>query len=163
MALNYALQVTVLQFFIIIAIAVSGMATFVNTYDAIAGINKMTPTIEKSPELQKAEKTRFYVFLCISLILFFIGAIMAYIMNKNQNQRKIISYGLMTAGLLGFVFTLTDRFRGYSIGAKLAVSWIALIVFIVIALFITKSLPIDTTGSAFMSGMLDTAFSAMNT
>lgn len=146
MSNNYAVQLSATQFIVVIGIAVSGIAAFINTYDAIAGIRKLTPTIEETPELRKALKTRFLVFLSISAILIVIGVILAFV-THGSGRGKVISYGLMTAGVLGFIFTLNDRFKGYSIAAKLAVSWISLIVFIALGFYLSKGVPTISLGS----------------
>ena len=135
---NYALELSTTQFLVIIGIAVSGVAAFVNTYNAIAGINYLEPAVKESQNLQNVMRTRFIVFLVISILLIVVGGGLAFSFRNSENKRKVISYGLITAGILGLIYTLTEQFKGSSMAAKLAVSWIALIIFLAIGFFLSR-------------------------
>ena len=133
-----AIQLTLMQLFIALALAISAIAAFVNTYDAAVDLRSYEPVVEETDELKKVMNTRFWVFTIISLVLFVVGFGIYWFRRNKPNRSNVVSYGFMSAGILGIIFTFTNSFRRYSYAAKLAVSWIALIVFFVLAIFLSK-------------------------
>lgn len=83
------------------AIAVSGVATFVTTYNAASGINELElPCVEDS-ELKEKLKVRSYVYLALGGTAIVIGIIIGFITKKNDCKPGLsLSIGFGLAGLL---------------------------------------------------------------
>ena len=73
--MNYSLKLTKTQYLIILGTAVSGLASFVNTYDAIAKTAEKQQVCEESEDYKKVLQTQKYCFdkLAILFKSFFIN------------------------------------------------------------------------------------------
>lgn len=126
------------QYLVILGIAISGLAAFINTYDAISGINKKTQICAQSSLLQKELNTQFIVLIVLSCFAIVLGIILAWIFRSGTNQRKIVTLGIMTVGIFGIIYALAIKFYQFSISAKLGISWVAFLGFLILGYFISS-------------------------
>ena len=126
------------HYLIIIGIAVSGLAAFVNTYDAISGINANMQACSQTDVLQKELNTQFIVLLALSCFAVLLGLILAWFFRKQDNQRRLITLGIITIGIFGILYALTIRFQYTSNTIKLFASWITFLGFLVLGWFLSQ-------------------------
>lgn len=123
---------------IIIGIALSLIALFVNIWNAAApGLNQPQDASTNTA----AVSTRFYVFLAIFL-LFIVGAIISGAFSwkhKGAGDKHALimtTFTLLAIGVIGLIYTLNSYVRFHTpIAARIVVALIALILFIVLAVF----------------------------
>ena len=127
------------QYVVILGIAISGLAAFVNTYDAWSGINAKLAACTQDPVLKKELNTQFIVILVLSCLAVLLGIILAWIFRSKLNQRKIITLGITTAGVLGILYALSIKFQNTTNAAKLGVSWVSFLAFLILGYFISSN------------------------
>ncbi|XWV26023.1 hypothetical protein QJ857_gp1057 [Tupanvirus soda lake] len=125
------------QYLIIIGIAVSGLAAFINTYDAISGINSKLRACSQSDELEKELNTQFIILMVLSSLAIVIGSILAWLLRRNSNRRLLLTWGIITTGIFGILYGLAIRFQNVSNNIKLFASWITFLGFLVLGWFLS--------------------------
>lgn len=139
-ALKKYFRLDVWHYLIIIGIAVSGLAAFINTYNAISDIDKNMKACAQTYTLQKEFNTQFIVLLVLSFFSVLLGLILTWFFRNQENQRRLITLGIMTVGIFGILYALTIKFQTASNTIKLFASWITFLGFLVLGFFLsTKS------------------------
>lgn len=127
------------NYIIVLLIASTGLAAIVNTYNAISGINKKKEECEQLL-LKNYTLTKFIIMLIFSILAIGLGLFLAFFFRKNQNQRRMISLGIITAGIFGVIYSLSLQFQDISKNAVLYTSWLLFILSIIMGWFLsTKS------------------------
>lgn len=126
------------QYLIIIGIAISGIAAFVNTYDAWRGISKKMQDCTQSSSLRKELNAQFIVILVLSILTLFLGIILLWIFRNKENQRRLITLGTITIGILGIVYSISIKLQNLTNTIKLAISWASFAIFLVIGFFYSR-------------------------
>lgn len=127
------------NYVIILLIASTGLAAVVNTYNAISGINKKKEECEKTV-LKNYTLTKFIIMLIFSILMIGLGLFLAFFFRKNTNQRRMVSLGIITAGIFGVIYSLSLQFQDISKNAVLYTSWLLFILSIILGWFLsTKS------------------------
>jgi len=116
---------------IIVGIAVSGMASLINIYDAISGFDKKGQDCKESDDYKKASKIRFAILLTISILTIGLGM---YLMTK-KDHNKIIPLGVLTAGVFGFLYALSTGIKGAQTFMKTRMSLGAFAFFLVVGFY----------------------------
>lgn len=97
------------QLLIIFGTAISGMATLVNSYDYISGINSKFKGCEQSQETNDLLKTRFIVLLVLSSIAIVLGILLGFLFRSNP--KRLLTFGLGSAGLFGIMYALYSWYQ----------------------------------------------------
>ena len=118
------------QFFIILGVAVSGIAAFINTYDAIAKIDSKLANCAESAALANTLKIRFIIMLVLSCLAIIIGIVLSWVLRNNP--KLILTFGLITTGLLGIIYAVVTKYNKAEMGVKLGISWISLLAFVIL-------------------------------
>jgi heme O synthase-like polyprenyltransferase len=126
------------QYFIIIGIAISGIAAFVNTYDAWRSISKKMQECTNSNPLKKELKIQFIVMLTLSILTLLLGLILLWIFRNKENQRRLITLGTITIGILGIVYSISIKLQDVTNIVKLGVSWVSFAAFLVLGFFFSR-------------------------
>lgn len=126
------------QLLVILGIAISGLAAFVNTYNSISGINKLTDTCYNSADLKKKFNTQFIVTLVLGILALILGLLLSWMFRKSSGLR-LATLGLAIAGLFGIIYAISVKFSGANNALKLGVSWTAFGVFVALGFFIANS------------------------
>ncbi len=127
------------QLIVVAGIAISGIAAIANTYDAITGVDKDIEGCENVSNLRKKLEAKFIIIIVLSCLAVVGGIILAWLLRSGTNQRKLLTMGLTTGGILGILYALTIRFRGTSNMVKLGISWVSLLAFVLLGFFINTS------------------------
>lgn len=131
------------QFMVVLGIAISGLASFVNTYDAWSGINSQTQSCTQSSTLQKDLNIQFIVLIVLSCVAIILGILLAWVFRSQQNQRRLVTLGITTAGIFGILYALSIKFQNASNKIKLWTSWVCFAGFLIIGFLIsTGGIPI---------------------
>lgn len=126
------------QYLLILAIAISGLAAFINTYDAWSNINSKLIECTESDSLRKELNTQFIIIIVLSCIAIVIGVLLAWFFRRAANQRRILTLGIITAGIFGILYALSIKFRSVTNKFKLGVSWLSFIFFIILGFFLSS-------------------------
>ena len=125
------------HYLVIIGIAVSGLAAFVSTYDAISGINNAVKICTESNVLKKEIDIKFIVLLVLSCFAVILGLVLAWFFRGQDNQRKLLTLAIMTTGIFGILYALTIKFHNASNTFKLFASWLTFLGFLVLGWFLS--------------------------
>jgi hypothetical protein len=126
------------QYIVILGIAISGLAAFITTYNAVTKINKDLLTCENSVALKHALNTKFLIVLILSCIAVFIGILLAWLFRANANQRKLLTIGITTMGIFGILYAIGIKFRGTTNNLQLGISWITFLAFLILGFFFSS-------------------------
>jgi hypothetical protein len=130
------------QYVVILGIAISGLATFINTYNAFSRINEnLEGCIHACPqslEIYQSLQTQFIIILILSIVAILFGILLFWLLRKAENQRRIITLGIITAGIFGIFYAISIRFNSLATGFKVAISWAAFIAFLILGFLIGK-------------------------
>lgn len=126
------------QYIVILGIAVSGLAAFINTYEAIAGTNDTLKACTESETYKKQINTEFIVLLILSILAILIGAVLAWALRNQGNQRNLITLGIMTVGFFGIIYAISLKFQNVTSKIKLGISWISFLAFIILGFFMSS-------------------------
>lgn len=132
-------NITSWQGIVIIGIAISGIASFVNTYNAWSGINIELEKCSQTSELKKKLYIQFIVIMVLSSLAIVLGIVLAWLFRTSENPRKILTFGIITLGILGIVYALATKFQNTSNSIKLTISWASFIGFIILGFFVSKN------------------------
>jgi hypothetical protein len=124
---------TAVYYIVLLGIAITGLAALVNTYEAIAGINSDINTV-----VGDKLNTEFIILLIISLLAFCVGIILFIVLKKKNIKISLFPMALIAFGIIGFVYSLSIKFQYATYFAKLTVSWVAFIIFLLIGIYMTK-------------------------
>jgi uncharacterized membrane protein HdeD (DUF308 family) len=125
------------QYLLIIAISISGLATFINTYDAWSNINSKLIACTQSDALQKELNTQFIVILVLACVAIVLGVLLAWFFRSQANQRRILTLGIITTGIFGILYALSIKFQNATNKWKLGISWAAFLFFLILGFFLS--------------------------
>ena len=113
----------------VFGIALSAVAAYITTYNAISKINI---DIQQDPNLTQKLKVRFIITLVISCLAVVVGIFLAYwFRNSLHKVIPILGLGLAGAGILGIIYGLVSRYQtSTGQGIKVGISWVALLIFL---------------------------------
>lgn len=131
------------QYLVILGIAVSGLAAFATTYDAITGIDTKMAVCEQTGDLKHQLNIKFIVILVLSCLAVVFGIIMAWFFRSQENQRRLLTLGITTSGILGILYALSIRFTSTSNLVKLGISWGSLLCFLLLGFFLHTGVKIS--------------------
>ena len=114
------------QFVVLLGIALSGLASFVNTYDAISKIN-VIDKLQKTDLLKKQLRTKFIVMIVISCLAIVLGIALG---DLKKYPTRLFMLGLSLAGVFGILYAVITKYNKVSMGTKLGISWLLFLVFI---------------------------------
>lgn len=123
------------QYAIVVIIALSGLAAFVNTYNAWSDIGTNLSACRNTDPLKQELNTQFIVLLIVSCVALVLGIALAWLFRKQSNQRQILTMGIITMGILGIVYAISIKFQDVTNSVKLGVSWTIFILFVIIGFF----------------------------
>jgi hypothetical protein len=120
------------QLMIIFGTALSGMASLVNTYDYVSGINNKVQQCNQSADVEALLKTRFIVLLVLSSLAIVLGILFGFIFRNNP--KRLVTFGLGAAGVFGILYAIYSWYQYTPIGnaTKLGVSWGAFVLFLLL-------------------------------
>ena len=130
------------QFLVVLGIAISGLAAFVNTYDAWSGINSKIQTCAQSDALQKELNTQFIIIMVISCLAIVLGIILFWLFRNQKNQRRLVTMGITTTGIFGIIYALSIKFQNATNKIKLGISWTSFIGFLILGFFISGGIKV---------------------
>lgn len=125
------------HYLIILGVAVSGMAALINTYNAVSGFNDKVKGCTQTKSVKSAINTKFIILLVISIFIVIFGFVLAWFLRGQDNQRRLLTLGLMTAGIFGILYSLSIKFDDVSNNFKLWASWIVFLGFILLGFFLS--------------------------
>ena len=126
------------HYLIVIGIAVSGLAAFVNTYNAISGINDDVISCANSSQLSNDLTIQMIIMLVVSFLAIGLGVLLALLFRKNQNQRRLLTLGIISIGVLGIIYSASIKLQSLSNQIKLWTSWITFFIFLALGWFLSK-------------------------
>jgi len=133
------------QYLVILGIAVSGLAAFVNTYDAWTNINSRIKSCAQSDALKKELRTQFIVILVLSCFAVVLGIILAWFFRGQQNQRRVLTLGIITTGIFGILYAISIEFQNVTNKVKLGVSWVSFLGFLILGFFLSTKKSVSLT------------------
>jgi len=125
------------QLLVILGIALSGLSTFVTTYNAWSGINTNVQACAQSSLLQKKLKTKFIVILVLSCLAVVLGILLAWFLRRNPNPRKLFTLGITGVGVFGIIYAIALKFQNVTDKVKLGVSWASFVAFLLLGFFLS--------------------------
>jgi len=125
------------QLIVILGIAISGLAAFVNTYNALSGINTLTNTCYNQDVLKRKFNTQFIVTLVLGIVALVVGLLLSWLFRKSSGLR-LATLGLGIAGIFGIIYAISVKFSGANNALKLGVSWTAFVVFILFGFLVAN-------------------------
>ena len=139
-AKKYFSGMTSWQILVIFGIAISGLATFVNTYDAASGINAQIQTCMQTGTLQQQLNTEFIVLIVLSCVAIVLGIILAWFMRNAVNSRRVMTLGVIIAGICGILYAISIKLSSSTMSSvlKAGLSWTVFIGFLVAGYFISS-------------------------
>lgn len=126
------------QYLIIIGIAVSGVATLVTAYNAISNINQYYQTCSDNSKLHTSINIKFGILLVISVLIILSGIGLAWAFKKSNNQRRLLTLGLITTGLFGILYSFSLKFQGVVDWVKLLASLFTFVIFLALGWFLSR-------------------------
>lgn len=133
------------QLIIVLGIAISGLAAFINTYNAITKINAQIQQCTDSPQLRSALNKQFIVILVLSCFAVVLGIFLAWLFRKATNQRQLLTLGIIAIGIFGILYAISIKFQYVANDLKLGLSWVSLAAFIILGFFLSsKQITIKT-------------------
>jgi VIT1/CCC1 family predicted Fe2+/Mn2+ transporter len=131
------------QFFIVLGIAISGLAAFVNTYNSWSSINTQLEACIQSGPLQDAYRTQFIVLIVLSILAILVGILLTvFLSNRAEHRMAILILGMIFTGIFGIIYAATIKLQNFTNGFKLSVSWISFAAFIILGIVLgNKSSP----------------------
>jgi len=122
-----------LKYFVIVGLAVSGAASFVNTYNSLSGINSID-NCTQTAQYKNALQTKFLVTLILSILAIVIGIILMFIFKRTGNPHNIITMGIILAGVIGFIYSFFVKYKNFGNGTLTVISWGTFIAFIILGI-----------------------------
>jgi len=132
------------QMFIILGIAISGIAAFINTYDALFKIDEKMAKCAESDALSHDIKIRFIVLLVVSCLAVALGIILAIVLTVlKKNPKWVLVFSLVIAGVLGVLYAVVTNYSKADTGVKLGISWASLIAFVILGFVVGRGAKIS--------------------
>ncbi|MEM3062876.1 MAG: hypothetical protein QW303_04965, partial [Nitrososphaerota archaeon] len=125
------------QYLVILGIAITGLASFINTYNAFSDINIHTEKCYQEEPLNREIHIQFVVVLVLSILSLVLGITLAILLRHAKNQRRIVTLGIITVGIFGIIYSLSLKFYTFSGWTKVGISWASFIAFLVLGFFIS--------------------------
>jgi hypothetical protein len=125
---------------IVAGIAVTGILAVINTYDAISGVNAKYRVCEQTT-LKNSLTTKFIIILLLSILILIAGFVLAFVMRKQENQQRMVSLGLIFAGVAGIFYSISMQFKDTAMSLRLSVSWLLFFVFVLMGIFLKGKNP----------------------
>ena len=123
-----------IQFFVVLGIAISGLAAFINTYNAISGINENMINCAQTDELNSELTLQFIIMLTISIIIIIVGVIFMILFRDDSGLLKIIALSTVTIGIFGIIYAISIQLQKFTNAFKIGFSWLIFIIFIILAI-----------------------------
>lgn len=129
-----------LKYFIVVGLALSGVASFVTTYNSISGINNLD-NCAQSEAYKNALQTKFLVTLILSILAIVIGIILMFIFRANAdgNRHSVITMGIILVGIVGIIYSLTLKFKNFGNGTLSVISWGTFVAFIILGILVEQT------------------------
>ena len=126
------------QVVVMLGAAAAGVAAITNTYDVLFKVNDAVKECDQDAATNKLLKTRFIVFLVLSILAFISGILVGIFTKGNW---KLTALGLSVAGLAGASYSLYSWFQysTFSNIARISASWGLLAVFMTAGLLLSGS------------------------
>lgn len=117
----------------ILGIAISALATFINTYDAITNINSQIQVCTQSESLKRELNKQFIVLIVFSCLAIIFGIIIAWLLRHSTNPMRIITMGIIFGGVFGILYAISIRLQSSTMSSvlKAGISWSFFIGFII--------------------------------
>lgn len=141
------------QYMVMLGVAVSGLAAFVNTYNAWSGINAATKSCTENPDYEKKINTQVIVLIILAVLAIILGAIIAWLLRNLKNTGNIVTLGIITAGIFGIIYAISRKFQNATDRLKLGISWVSFFAFIIIG-FIMSAKKDDSTSAVISNNLL---------
>lgn len=123
-----------LQLIALLGIALSGLAAFVTTYDALFKVDSLKSQCDQSGELKSALQTRFIVLLVISCLAVVLGLLIAWFVRNSP--AKIVLLGIAGAGLAGILYAVVNKYNHAQSSIKLGLSWASFVAFVILGVIL---------------------------
>jgi MFS family permease len=127
------------QVLILIGIAISGLATFINIYNMASKINDKVIACSQDPDLKKAFDVQFIFMIVVSCLAILLGIIIAWALRTRNNQRRLLTLGLVCFGIFGIIYALSIRYQSTTNIIKFSISGISLLAFIIMGFFLSPN------------------------
>ncbi|MEM0354019.1 MAG: hypothetical protein QXW79_00420 [Thermoplasmata archaeon] len=132
------------QYLVILGIAITGLASFINTYNAFSDINIHTEKCYQEDPLNKEIHTQFVVVLVLSILSLVLGITLAILLRHAKNQRRIVTLGIITVGIFGIIYSLSLKFYTFSGWTKVGISWASFVAFLILGFFMSIETPSES-------------------
>lgn len=125
------------QYLVILAIALSGLAAFVNTYNIITGIDKNLKACATTDPLRSELRLQFIIMIILSVLAVVFGIVMAFMLRHGENQRRILTMGIIFVGIFGIIYATSIRLSSSNMSnvLKVGISWTTFFAFLIIGYF----------------------------
>ena len=132
------------QILVILGIGISGLTTFVTTYDAITNINAQIQTCTRSDPLRRQLNIQFIVLLILAILAILIGIILAWLLRNATNTRRIMTLGIIVAGIFGIIYAISIKLANSTLSSvlKAGLSWTVFIGFLIAGYFVSRKNPL---------------------
>lgn len=148
--MNSIMGGTTTSIIIVLGFAISGLAAFVSTYDAIFGIRREMQRCQDSSALRNKLNVQFIVLTVLAILLIVAGIALAVYTKSRKpapsaqgelpgKSSMYLTVALVTFGIVGLLYALMVKFRGMAGFFKLGISWIAFICFLVLVFMVYKA------------------------
>lgn len=128
------------KYFVVVGLALSGVASFATTYNSISGINNLD-NCAQTEAYKNALQTKFLVTLILSILAIVIGIILMFLFRANAagNRHSVITMGIILVGIVGIIYSLTLKFKNFGNSTLAVISWGTFIAFIILGILIEQS------------------------
>lgn len=133
------------QYLVIIGIAVSGITAFVTIYNAASNVNDYYASCESNTNLKKSLNVKFGIMLSISVLIILFGILLAWFFRAKPNPRRILTLGIITIGLFGFLYAFSIKLQSVVDWVKLAASIFTLIGFLILGWYLSTKTTVSAS------------------
>ena len=125
------------QYIVILAIALSGLAAFVNTYNTITGIDKNLKACTATDPLRSELKLQFIIMIILSVLAVVFGVIMAVMLRHGKDQKRVLTMGIIFVGIFGIIYATSIKLSSSNMSSvlKVGVSWTTFFAFLILGYF----------------------------
>ena len=120
------------QFIVIVGIAITGLATFVNTYNTLTSIDSELQNCTYSSPLREELNTQFIIMLVVSILAIVLGFVLAWLLHNQPTRRRVVVVGIIVLGFFGLIYALNLKFQALPKEWKLGFSWGSFIAFLLL-------------------------------
>lgn len=131
------------QFLVILGIGVSGLLAFVNTYNAIFGVNKDLQACKQTGDLAKKLHVEFAILIIISILAIIFGLILSWLLRNSAKSYRTITWGIIIAGVFGIIYAISIKLSGTGLSNVIGVglSWTVFIGFLIAGYLMSQKKP----------------------